>query len=52
LNNFPGVDFLPMLWGEKQIDQFYQWVKPGYARYMLAFNECVFYFIYPVKRRC
>lgn len=39
LNNFPQVDFLPMLWGEKQIDEFYRWVKPGYARYILGFNE-------------
>ena len=39
LNNYPQVDFLPMLWGEKQIDEFYRWVKPGYARYILGFNE-------------
>ncbi|KAH6915253.1 glycosyl hydrolase catalytic core-domain-containing protein [Coprinopsis sp. MPI-PUGE-AT-0042] len=39
LNNFPNVDFLPMLWGPKQLDDFYRFVKPGYARYILGFNE-------------
>ena len=39
LNNYPNVDFLPMLWGEKQIGQFHELVKPGYARHILAFNE-------------
>jgi len=29
----------PMLWGWKQVDDFVQLVKPGYARYALGPNE-------------
>ncbi|KAH6888377.1 glycosyl hydrolase catalytic core-domain-containing protein [Coprinopsis sp. MPI-PUGE-AT-0042] len=39
LNNYPQIDFIPMLWGPKQIEEFYRWVKPGYARYIAGFNE-------------
>ncbi|PPQ74906.1 hypothetical protein CVT26_011401 [Gymnopilus dilepis] len=34
-----GLDFAAMLWGTKQIGDFVNLVKPGYARYALAFNE-------------
>jgi hypothetical protein len=34
-----GIDFAAMLWGEKQIGDFTRLVKPGYAKYILGFNE-------------
>jgi len=34
-----GIDFVPMCWGTKQVDQFKSLVKPGYAKWALGFNE-------------
>jgi hypothetical protein len=34
-----GIEFIPMLWGEKQIGDFTNLVKPGYAKTVLGFNE-------------
>lgn len=34
-----GMACCPMLWGWKQVDDFVQLVKPGYARYALGPNE-------------
>ncbi|KIK08407.1 glycoside hydrolase family 128 protein [Laccaria amethystina LaAM-08-1] len=34
-----GLEFMPMLWGPKQIGDFTQLVKPGYAKTVLGFNE-------------
>ncbi|KDR83536.1 hypothetical protein GALMADRAFT_55152, partial [Galerina marginata CBS 339.88] len=34
-----GLEFAPMLWGPKQIGDFQNLVKPGYARWALGFNE-------------
>ncbi|KAF8914104.1 hypothetical protein CPB84DRAFT_1627798, partial [Gymnopilus junonius] len=34
-----GLEFAPMLWGTKQIGDFTNLVKPGYARWALGFNE-------------
>ena len=37
-----GAEFIPMLWGHKQIGQFTSLVKPGYAKTVLGMNEYVF----------
>jgi hypothetical protein len=34
-----GLEFIPMLWGEKQISDFTSLVKAGYAKTVLGFNE-------------
>ncbi|KAI0346748.1 hypothetical protein BDW22DRAFT_1350998 [Trametopsis cervina] len=34
-----GLEFMPMLWGPNQISSFQKAVKPGYADYILGFNE-------------
>ncbi|OCH88308.1 hypothetical protein OBBRIDRAFT_813714 [Obba rivulosa] len=34
-----GFSFMPMLWGQSQIDQFEQMVTPGYGSIILGFNE-------------
>jgi hypothetical protein len=34
-----GFDCVPMLWGERQIGDFKNIVKGGYAKYVLGFNE-------------
>ncbi|KAI0692653.1 glycosyl hydrolase catalytic core-domain-containing protein [Cytidiella melzeri] len=34
-----ALEYMPMLWGTKQIEQFDQTVKAGYANYVLGFNE-------------
>ena len=36
-----GYEFVPMLWGTKDVDAWKKLVVPGYARYALGFNECV-----------
>lgn len=36
-----GLEFIPMLWGPKQIDDFTRLVVPGYAKAVLGFNEWV-----------
>ena len=38
-NHKAGLEFMPMLWGPKQIDDFEKQVKAGYASYLLGFNE-------------
>jgi len=34
-----GLEYVPMLWGTKQISSFQNLVKAGYARHVLGFNE-------------
>ncbi|KAF8639652.1 hypothetical protein AX17_000917 [Amanita inopinata Kibby_2008] len=34
-----GYEGIPMLWGEKQVEDFKNLVKPGYAKYVMGFNE-------------
>ncbi|TFK43346.1 glycosyl hydrolase catalytic core-domain-containing protein [Crucibulum laeve] len=39
LSDSLGLEFIPMLWGEKQIADFQRLVKPGTAKTVLGFNE-------------
>jgi hypothetical protein len=34
-----GFECVPMLWGERQLDDFKRLVKGGYSQYVLGFNE-------------
>lgn len=36
-----GLEFMPMLWGPNQVEDFESKVIAGYASYILGFNECV-----------
>lgn len=38
-NDKYGLEFMPMLWGEKQVGDFDKLVTAGYAKYLLGFNE-------------
>lgn len=40
--NTNGLEFIPMLWGEKQVSDFTNLVVAGYANTVLALNESVF----------
>jgi hypothetical protein len=42
MNEIPWVEYVPMLWGDKQIGDFQKNVKAGYARFVLGMNEWVF----------
>ncbi|KAJ2916493.1 hypothetical protein MD484_g3921, partial [Candolleomyces efflorescens] len=39
MNQIPWVEYVPMLWGEKQIGDFQKNVKAGSARFVLGMNE-------------
>lgn len=38
-SNTYGYTGVPQLWGKNQVDEFQRLVKPGYASYVLGFNE-------------
>lgn len=43
MGQIPWVEYVPMLWGDKQIGDFQKNVKAGYARFVLGMNEYVFF---------
>ena len=40
-HKFPGIEFMPQLWGPNQVSDFENVVKAGYAKIILGMNECV-----------